>query len=135
MQIFNEKKFVQSLILVFCLVAILSFAGCKTKPPQPPTVEPPTTPPVSNQEPDVTQGMSCEEAIQKVKNLDEIADYLSRVPKAKVECDSQEEDGTWLVHTYEIVMDKGVSHIATFDWYYVYPNGTVESMFDFEVEE
>jgi len=116
-------KTVKSLALIFCLVALAGFGlNCKEQPPKPPVVMPPTTPPV-------TQDLSCEEATEKVMAQDEVADYFVRVPQAKVKCDNQEDDGTWLMQVYEIVEDAGVPHTATFDWYYVYPDGTIQSAF------
>ncbi len=119
-------KTVKLLVLIFCLVALAGFSfNCKEQPPEPPVVTPPTEPPT-------TQGLTCEEAIEKVMALNEVADYFTRVPQAKVKCDSQEDDGTWLMQVYEIVEDAGVPHTATFDWYYVYSDGTIQSSFPFE---
>lgn len=70
-----------------------------------------------------TKGLACEEAISKVGSQPEVSDFLKRVPNGKISCDSQEQDGTWLIHVYEIVRD----HTATFGWYTIKPDGTVES--------
>lgn len=130
-------KHIIFLLMILCLGIILS-ACCTLYPFQPPTPppneQPPTPPPVvpPTEPPVPEEGVSCEQAQTTVRELPEVQEYLGYVPKARIDCDSQEDDGTWLIHVYEIVEDAGVPHTATMDWYYVYPDGEVQSLFPLE---
>jgi len=116
-------KTVKALTLIFCLIALAGFGlNCKEQPPEPPVIVPPIQPPT-------VEGLTCEEATEKVMAIGEVSDYFVRVPQARVKCDNQEDDGTWLMQVYEIVEDAGVPHTATFDWYYVSPDGETQSAF------
>ena len=65
-------------------------------------------------------------AIENVKKLPEVQDYLKRVPNGKVEVDNELE-GEYNVHVYE-VKD---GHTATFNWYRVsIKSGKVSSEFE-----
>lgn len=64
-------------------------------------------------------------AVEKVKKLPEVQDYLKRVPNAKVEVDNELE-GEYNVHVYEIKN----GHTATFNWYRVsIKSGEIRSEF------
>lgn len=52
------------------------------------------------------------QAVEKVKMLPEVIDYLKRVPQARVEIGS-EENNSYLIQVYEIKN----GHTATFNWY------------------
>ena len=58
--------------------------------------------------------ISRNRALENVKKLPEVQDYLKRVPSGKVEVDNEEE-GEYNVHVYEVKND----HTATFNWYKV----------------
>lgn len=58
--------------------------------------------------------ITSEGAIEKVKNLSEVQDYLKRVPNGIIKVDD-ELDGEYNVHVYEIKN----GHTATFNWYNV----------------
>lgn len=74
------------------------------------------------------QLITCQQATEKVLALSEVKDYLAQVPQAKVECDSRDNTGAWLIHVYEIAEEPdGPSHTATFDWYQVTVEGEVKS--------
>ena len=53
-------------------------------------------------------------AIENVKKLPEVQEYLKNVPNGKIEVDNESE-GEYNVHVYEI-KDR---HTATFNWYTV----------------
>lgn len=53
-------------------------------------------------------------AVENVKKLPEVQDYLQRVPSGRVEVDNELE-GEYNVHVYEIKN----GHTATFNWYRV----------------
>ena len=64
-------------------------------------------------------------AVENVKKLPEVKDYLKEVPKALVEVDNELE-GDYNVHVYEIKD----GHTATFNWYKVNTaTGTAEKQF------
>lgn len=72
--------------------------------------------------------ISRELAVDNVKKLPEVQDYLKRVPKALVEVDNELE-GEYNVHVYEIKD----GHTATFNWYRVsIKSGEVRSEFPVE---
>lgn len=58
--------------------------------------------------------ISREQALEKVKKLPEIQQYLKDVPNGKVEVDNELE-GEYNVHVYEVKN----GHTATFNWYRV----------------
>lgn len=55
-----------------------------------------------------------EQAVEIVKKLPEVQDYLKRVPNGRVEVDNELE-GQYNVHVYEIKD----GHTATFNWYQI----------------
>lgn len=64
-----------------------------------------------------------EQAVENVKKLPEVQQYLEDVPNGKVDVDNKDED-EYLIHVYEIKN----SHTATFNWYTVsIKDGKVES--------
>ena len=64
-------------------------------------------------------------AVENVKKLPEVKEYLKEVPKALVEVDNEEE-GEYNVHVYEVKN----GHTATFNWYKVsIKSGEVRSEF------
>ncbi|OGE31664.1 hypothetical protein A2631_00765 [Candidatus Daviesbacteria bacterium RIFCSPHIGHO2_01_FULL_44_29] len=58
--------------------------------------------------------ISSEQAIENVKKLPEVQQYLKRVPSGKVEVDNELE-GEYNIHIYEVIN----GHTATFNWYRV----------------
>ena len=58
--------------------------------------------------------VSRQQAVEKVKNLQEVKEYLKNVPNGKVEVDNELE-GEYNVHVYEVKN----GHTATFNWYRV----------------
>ena len=67
-------------------------------------------------------------AVENVKKLPEVQDFLKRVPNGKVEVDN-EDQGEYNVHVYEIKD----GHTATFNWYRVsIKSGEVRSEFPVE---
>lgn len=109
----NQKKISWFSLVIGIVLGILILAGILLLWPKKESLPTPIQ----------TKGLSCEEAISKVGSQPEVNDFLKRIPNAKVSCDSKEEDGSWLIHVYEIVRD----HTATFGWYTVKPDGEVES--------
>ena len=61
-----------------------------------------------------TTGMTKNQAIENVKKLPEVQEYLKNVPNGKVEVDNESE-GEYNVHVYEVKN----GHTATYNWYYV----------------
>ena len=78
----------------------------------------------------VEEDISPDEAGAKVRELAEVKDYLKRVPNAKIDVESaDEEKNTYLIHVYEIKN----GHTATFNWYNVdKKTGEITAEFDFE---
>lgn len=66
-------------------------------------------------------GISGAEAIDKVKNLSAVRQFVSDLDKAGSKAKLNVEDGgdTWNVQVFEIVEQGENSHTATFNWYYV----------------
>lgn len=60
------------------------------------------------------KGVTSKQAVENVKKLPEVQDYLKRVPNGRVEVDNELE-GEYKVHVYEIKD----GHTATFSWYRV----------------
>lgn len=58
--------------------------------------------------------ISRDQALEKVKKLPEVQQYLKNVPNGKVEVDNELE-GEYNVHVYEVKN----GHTATFNWYHV----------------
>ena len=88
-----------------------------------------------NQTPQIPQvtvelDISPDEAVAKIRELDEVKSYLKNVPNALVDLESvDEETNTYLVHVYEIKN----GHTATFNWYTVdKKTGEITAEFDFE---
>src|SRR3989344_3341819 len=76
-----------------------------------------------------TTGMTENQAVENVKKLPEVQDYLQRVPNGRVEVDNELE-GEYNVHVYELKD----GHSATFNWYRVsIKSGEIRS--EFEVEQ
>lgn len=58
--------------------------------------------------------VSKEQAVEKVRNLPEVKDYMTRVPQGIVEFDHEDTaENTWVVHVYAMSADAS----ATFNWY------------------
>ncbi|MDP3973761.1 MAG: hypothetical protein Q8P92_02925 [Candidatus Daviesbacteria bacterium] len=71
-------------------------------------------------------GMTESQAVENVKKLPEVQDYLKRVPNGRVEVDNELE-GEYNVHVYEIKD----GHTATFNWYRVsIKSGEVRAEFE-----
>lgn len=69
--------------------------------------------------------ISRELAVEKVKKLPEVQEYLKNVPNGRVEVDNELE-GEYNVHVYEIKN----GHTATFNWYRVsIKSGEIRSEF------
>lgn len=74
--------------------------------------------------------ISRELAVENVKKLPEVQEYLKNVPNAKVEVDNELE-GEYNVHVYEIKD----GHTATFNWYRVsIKSGEIRPEFEFETK-
>lgn len=72
--------------------------------------------------------ISSEMAVEKVKNLPEVQQYLKDVPNGKVEVDNELE-GEYNVHVYEVKN----GHTATFNWYRVsIKSGDIRPEFEIE---
>ncbi len=70
--------------------------------------------------------ISQELAVENVKKLPEVQEYLKNVPNGKVEVDNELE-GEYNVHVYEVIDE----HTATFNWYRVsIKSGEVRSEFE-----
>lgn len=81
--------------------------------------------------PPKTTRMSSQQAVENVKKLPEVQDYLKRVPNGKVEVDNELE-GEYNVHVYE-VKD---GHTATFNWYRVsIKSGEIRPEFEITTDE
>lgn len=75
--------------------------------------------------------ISREQALEKVKALAEVQDYLKRVLNGIVEVDNELE-GEYNIHVYEIKD----GHTATFNWYRVsIKSGEIRPEFEFEEEQ
>src|SRR3989344_9196532 len=78
-----------------------------------------------------TTGMTENQAIEIVKKLPEVQDYLKRVPNGRVVVDNESE-GEYNIQVYELKD----GHSATFNWYHVsIKSGEVRSEFEVEVEQ
>jgi len=71
--------------------------------------------------------VSKEQAIEKVRNLPAVKDYLTRVPQGIVEFDHEDAAAnTWVIHVYAM----GADASATFNWYDVNKtNGDIKAEF------
>src|SRR3990167_2233665 len=70
--------------------------------------------------------VSRQQAVENVKNLPEVKEYLKNVPNGKVEVDNELE-GEYNVHVYEVKDE----HTATFNWYRVsIKSGEISSEFE-----
>ncbi|MBI3980986.1 hypothetical protein HY345_03220 [Candidatus Microgenomates bacterium] len=78
--------------------------------------------------PAVSAKITAEQAVEKVRNLPEVRDYLKNVPNGIVEIDNTMA-AEYFVHVYEI-KDR---HTATFNWYHV-NNKTGDIVSDFPAE-
>lgn len=56
--------------------------------------------------------ITAAQAVENVRKLPEVQDYLKRVPSGRVEIDNEDEK-IYHVHIYEIKNN----HTATFNWY------------------
>lgn len=81
------------IILVFIVLAAGGFLYFKNNPPS-------------------TTGMTKDQAVENVKKLPEVQEYLKNVPNGIVEVDNELE-GEYNVHVYEVKN----GHTATFNWY------------------
>ena len=73
----------------------------------------------------VSTKISREMAVENIKKLPEVQEYLKNVPNGKVEVDN-ELAGEYNVHVYEVKN----GHTATFNWYRVsIKSGEVKSEF------
>lgn len=78
--------------------------------------------------PPSTTGMSKNQAVENVKKLPEVQEYLKNVPNGIVEVDNEME-GEYNVHVYEVKN----GHTATFNWYRVsIKGGEITPEFEFE---
>lgn len=69
--------------------------------------------------------ITAQQAVENVKKLPEVQQYLKEVPNGKVEIDNELE-GEYNVHVYEVKN----GHTATFNWYRVsIKDGKVEEQF------
>ena len=74
---------------------------------------------------DTLSEISRQQAVENVKNLPEVKEYLKNVPNGKVEVDNELE-GEYNVHVYEVKN----GHTATFNWYRVsIKSGEIRSEF------
>ncbi|OGC54519.1 hypothetical protein A3B64_04965 [candidate division WWE3 bacterium RIFCSPLOWO2_01_FULL_37_24] len=74
---------------------------------------------------DTLSEISRQQAVENVKNLPEVKEYLKNVPNGKVEVDNELE-GEYNVHVYEVKDE----HTATFNWYRVsIKSGEIRSEF------
>lgn len=71
------------------------------------------TPPSANDLMDAA-AFSSDDAVDIVRKLPAVLEYLQRVPGAIVDVD-HEEDGAYIIHVYEVTG----GHTATFNWYIV----------------
>lgn len=63
-----------------------------------------------------TSKVTQEQALEKVRSLNEVKEYLIQVPNGKVEFDHEDEAANaWVIHVYEVKN----GHTATFNWYSV----------------
>lgn len=70
-------------------------------------------------------GVTSKQAVENVKKLPEVQEYLKNVPNGRVEVDNKLE-GEYNVHVYEIKD----GHTATFNWYRVsIKSGQIRSEF------
>lgn len=73
-----------------------------------------------------TTGMTKNQAVENVKKLPEVQQYLKDVPNGRVEVDNESE-GEYNVHVYEVKN----GHTATFNWYRVsIKSGEVRAEFE-----
>src|SRR3989344_2614166 len=77
---------------------------------------------------DTLSEISRQQAVENVKNLPEVKQYLKDVPNGKVEVDNELE-GEYNIHVYEVKN----GHTATFNWYRVsIKSGEIRSEFEIE---
>lgn len=101
-----------SILLILIFAAILgAYAYQKANPSEPEHIG--------------SSKITSEQAVENVKKLPEVKDYLKEVPNGKVEMDNEDE-GKYNVHVYEVKN----GHTATFNWYRVsIKDGKVEEQF------
>lgn len=113
----NQKGFAPIFILVGVLVIASLVAGgiyLNTKKPASPNQE--LVAPNSSAQPSSVNLISQEQAIENVKNLPEVQNFLKKTPKGKVVFDHEDkEKNAYVIHVYEDF----TGHQATFDWYYI----------------
>ena len=75
--------------------------------------------------------ISRKQAVENVRNLPEVQEFLKNVPNGRVAVDNELE-GEYNVHVYEVKND----HTATFNWYRVSINsGEVKPEFQFDFDQ
>lgn len=88
------------LLLITVVIGIGFYTYQKANPPKPEIVR--------------SSKITTDQALENVKKLPEVQQYLKDVPNGKVEVDNEEED-TINIHVYEVKN----GHTATFNWYKV----------------
>jgi hypothetical protein len=118
-----KKGFWVVIIIVLIILAGLGYYLFSKNRQKNPSNNTPAENDISN-----VQDPACDQGIEKIKLREEVVEYLKQVPQAKFECNSQ-EDGSILVHVYEIVQEEGdlPSHTATMGWYMIKPDGSIEN--------
>lgn len=92
-------------LILLILIVVFASAGYLVFQRINPTLEPEHT---------GSSKITAEQALEKVKGLSEVQQFLKDVPNGKVEVDNELE-GKYNIHVYEIKD----GHTATFNWYRV----------------
>ncbi len=82
-------------------------------------------------------GLTSIEAIERIKNLPEVRQFIDNLAKVGSVAKFNAEDGgeDWNIQVFEIVNQGGDGHTATFNWYRVdKKTGAITSEFDLENE-
>jgi len=104
-------------LILLAIIAIIAYAGYLAFQKDSPISE------LTEPERTGSSKITKQQAVENVKNLPEVQDYLKEVPNGKVEMDN-EDAGEYNVHVYEVKN----GHTATFNWYRVsIKDGKVQS--------
>lgn len=88
---------------------------------------------IALEKPVPVEGLTSVEAVEKIKNVPEVRQYIDDLAKAGSRAKFNAEDGgeDWNIQVFEIVNQGGFSHTATFQWYKVNKK-TGEVLVEFE---
>ncbi|MDO8260803.1 MAG: hypothetical protein Q7T50_04910 [Candidatus Magasanikbacteria bacterium] len=111
---FKTLPALAAIIIFLGIVGYLNFYKPQKLPAKTTATASPTQETIAN--PSQISGISEKEAIEKIRQLPEVKNYLAKVPGAHVEVNSfEKETGAYLVQVFEVKDN----HTATFGWWEV----------------